>query len=379
MKAMRLIVAVVLTAFLVVSFSAPVFAQAGKEPVRIGVFLPMTGGVASYGQMEWAGIQVANQMKPTVLGRPVELILVDEKSDRIEAANAVDRLISRNRVHAIIGTATSSNTMAAAPIAEKARVPIVSPTATDPRVTQNRKYTFRVCFIDPFQGEVAARFAFNNLKARRAALLIDRAQDYCVDLANFFRNSFVKMGGRIVQTTYCQTGDQDFTAQLSAIMATKPDVLYLPNYYAEDALICKQAAELGMKVTIMSADGAQAPELIKIGGKAVEGFLLTGHFEKEGAATKLAKQYIRNYESRFKTDASGFDALGADAYFILIDAMERAKSAEGPKVRAALAKTRKFGGVSGVINIGEDGNAVKSMVILQVKDGKFRYLATVNP
>jgi len=378
MKSVKLSVAFVLIALLVASFSGPAFAQAG-DAVRIGVFLPMTGGVASYGQMEWAGIQMANRMKPRVLGRPVELILVDEKSDRIEAANAVDRLISRNRVHAIIGTATSSNTMAATPIAEKARIPIISPTATGPRVTQNRKYTFRVCFIDPFQGEVAARFAFNSLKARRAALLIDRAQDYCVDLANFFRKNFTKMGGKIVQTTYCQTGDQDFMAQISAIMATRPDILYLPNYYAEDALICKQAAELGMRIPIMSADGAQAPELIKIGGKAVEGFLLTGHFEKEGAATKLAKQYLRNYEGKFKMEASGFDALGADAYFVLLNAMERAKSVEGPRVRAALAKTRKFEGVSGVINIGEDGNAVKSMVILQVKNGKFRYLATVNP
>ncbi|MFB3926505.1 MAG: ABC transporter substrate-binding protein [Syntrophales bacterium] len=368
-----------LSVFILFSIGGPAFSQAKKEPVRIGVFLPMTGGVASYGQMEWAGIQVARDMKPTVLGRTVELFLVDEKSDRIEAANAVDRLISKNRVHAIIGTATSSNTMAGSAIAEKAKIPIVSPTATDPRVTQNRKYTFRVCFIDPFQGEVAARYAYQSLKARRAALLIDRAQDYCVDLAKFFEDSFKKQGGKIVQKTYCQSGDQDFTAQLSAIMSSRPDILYLPNYYTEDALICKQAVELGLKVPIMSADGAQAPELIKIGGKAVEGFMLTGHFEKEGATTKLARRFIRNYESKYKTDASGFDALGADAYFVLMNAIERAGSTDGQKIRAALASTRKFEGVSGVINIGENGNAIKSMVILQVRDGKFRYVATVNP
>ena len=242
-----------------------------QDTIRIGVFLPMTGGVASYGQMEWAGIKAAREMKPAVLGKQVELFLVDEKSDRIEAANAVERLISKNSVHAIIGSATSSNTMAGGAIAEKAGIPLVSPTATDPRLTRNRRYLFRVCFIDPFQGEIAARYAYDSLKARRAAIIIDRAQDYCVDLANEFKKNFTKKGGKIVLTTDCQSGDQDFTAQLSAVMASKPDLLYLPNYYTEDALICKQAAELGLRVPVLSADGAQAPELITIGGKIGRG------------------------------------------------------------------------------------------------------------
>jgi len=367
----------------IIAFSAALAAafscSKASDTVKIGVFLPMTGGVASYGQMEWAGIRTANEIKPTVLGKKVELILVDEKSDKIEAANAVSRLIKKDKVVAIIGTATSGNTMAGASIAEEAKVPIISPTATDPRVTQNRKYIFRVCFIDPFQGAVAAKYAFENLKARRAALLIDQAQDYCVDLANFFKQDFVKFGGTIVSSTFCQSGDQDFTAQLSAIKASKPDILYLPNYYTEDALVCKQAAELGLKIPILSADGAQAPELISIGGKAVEGFTFTGHFAKEGATTTLAKQYIQAYEAKNKTEASGFDALGADAYFVLLDAIERAKSTEGPKIREALASTKNFAGVSGVLSIGEDGNAKKGMVMLHVKDGKFRYLTTINP
>jgi len=365
----------VLSAALAAAFSC----SKSSDTVKIGVFLPMTGGVASYGQMEWAGIRTANELKPTVLGKKVELVLVDEKSDKIEAANAVSRLIKKEKVVAIIGTATSGNTMAGASIAEEAKVPIVSPTATDPRVTQNRKYIFRVCFIDPFQGAVAAKYAFENLKSRRAALLIDQAQDYCVDLANFFKQDFVKMGGTIVSSTFCQSGDQDFTAQLSAIKSSRPDILYLPNYYTEDALVCKQAAELGLKVPILSADGAQAPELISIGGKAVEGFTFTGHFAKEGATTALAKQYIQAYESKNKTEASGFDALGADAYFVLVDAIERAKSTEGPKIREALASTKDFAGVSGVLSIGEDGNAKKGMIMLHVKDGKFRYLTTILP
>jgi branched-chain amino acid transport system substrate-binding protein len=170
--------------------------------------------------------------------------------------------------------------------------------------------------------------------------------------------------------------DQDFTAQLSAIMAAKPDVLYMPNYYTEVALSCRQAVELGLNVPIFSADGAQAEELISIGGKDVEGVIFIGHFAKEAAASELAKQYIETYEKDTGKDASAFDALGADAYFILLDAVERAKSFEGPKIREALASTKDFPAVSGSINIGEDGNAVKDAVLIHVKDGKFRYLAT---
>ncbi|MCX5851661.1 MAG: ABC transporter substrate-binding protein [Deltaproteobacteria bacterium] len=364
---------------LMVCVSSPAFAADKDDTVRIGIFLPMTGGVAAYGQMEYAGIQAANKIKPTVLGKKVELFLVDTKSDKIEAANAVDRLIKKNNVHAIIGEAISGNTIAGAPIADKAKIPMVSPTATNPLVTQNRQYIFRVCFIDPFQGEMAAKYVYDNLGSRKAAILVDIAQDYCVGLANFFAKSFILKGGKIVATTYCQTGDQDFTAQLSSIMAQKPDILYIPNYYAEVALACKQAAEIGLNVPVFSGDGAQAPELIQIGGKDVEGVVFTGHFEKKAASTELAKKYIAMYEKETGKEASGFDALGADAYFVILDAMERAKSINGTKVRDALANTKNFQAISGTINIGADGNAVKSLVLIQVKNGNFTYLDTVNP
>jgi branched-chain amino acid transport system substrate-binding protein len=362
---------------LVFCFAGPTFAAKGT--VKIGVYLPMTGPVAAYGQMEWAGVQTANKLMPKVLGKKVELFLVDTKSDKIEAANAVDRLIKKNKVHAIIGEAISGNTLAGGPIADKAKKPMVSPTATNPPVTQNKTYVFRVCFIDPFQGEAAATYAYDTLGAKKAAILVDIAQDYCVGLANFFAKSFIKKGGKVVATAYCQTLDQDFTAQISAIMAAKPDVLYMPNYYTEVALACKQAVELGLNVPIFSADGAQAPELIKIGGKDVEGIIFIGHFAKEAAATDLAKKYIETYEKDTGKEASAFDALGADAYFVLMDAIKRAKSVKGVNIRAALASTKNFNAVSGIINIGEDGNAVKSAVLQHVKDGKFKYMATLNP
>ena len=363
---------------LAVSLPAPAFSQAKADTIKIGVFLPMTGGVAAYGQGSWQGIQVARDMKPTILGKKVELVLVDDKSDKIEAANAVTRLVEKEKAVAIIGSSISGNTMAGGPIAEKAGVPVVSPTATNPLVTQGKKYIFRVCFIDPFQGEMAAKYAYETLKKRRAALIIDKAQDYCVGLADFFEKSFTKLGGQIVAKTYCQTGDKDFTAQISAIKAKNPDVLYMPNYYTEVALSMKQAKDLGLNIPVISGDGAQDKALLDIGKQYVEGLMFTGHFEKEAATTPLAKKFIPVYEKKFGKVGT-FDVMGADAYFVLADAIERAKSTEGAKIRAALANTKNFKGISGTINIGEDGNAVKSLVIVQVRGGDFRYVATVDP
>jgi branched-chain amino acid transport system substrate-binding protein len=366
----------VLTAFL---FVAGVATGSAQETIKIGAYLPMTGAVASYGQMEWAGLQIANEMQPTVLGKKVELVLVDTKSDKIEAANAVSRLVEKDKVVGILGEAISGNSMAGNPISEAAKIPTVSPTATNPLVNQGKKYAFRACFIDPFQGEVAARFAINELKAKTAAVIIDIAQDYCVGLANFFVKEYVKLGGKVLSTTYIQTGDQDFSAQLSAIQANKPDIIYAPNYYTEDALLAKQARDLGLTMPVLTGDGAQADPLIEIGGKAVENMYFTGHFHKQAAATERAKEYIKRFEEKFKKEADAFGALGADSYFLLLDAIQRAGSTDGIKIRDALADTKNFAGVSGIITMGENGNPIKSMVINKVEGGKFVYVTTVNP
>lgn len=349
------------------------------DTIKLGAYLPMTGAVAAYGQMEWDGIQIAKEMEPKVLDKPIDVVLVDTKSDKIEAANAVTLLVEKEKVSGIIGEAISGNTMAGNPISEAAKVPSVSPTATNPLVNQGKEYAFRACFIDPFQGEVAARFAQKELKAQTAAVVIDIAQDYCVGLGNFFVKEFVKNGGKIVSTTYIQTGDQDFSAQLSAIQAAKPDVIYAPNYYTEDALMAKQARDLGIKAPILTGDGAQADALIEIGGAAVEGMYFTGHFHKEAATTERAKEYIKLYEKKFNKEADAFGALGADAYFLLVDAIKRAGSTDPIKVREALAKTKDFQGVSGLITMGPNGNPIKSMVINKVANGKFAYVTTVNP
>lgn len=356
-------------------FSRPVLAQ---SDIRLGVYLPMTGGVAAFGKMEWAGIQVANSMEPEVLGKKVDLVLLDTKSEQIEASNVVSLFVEM-KVAGIIGEAISANTMAGNPISEKAHIPSVSPTATNPLVTQGKKYAFRACFIDPFQAEVAARFVRNDLKAKTAVLIIDHSQDYSVGLGNFFAKEFEKLGGKIVSKTFILTGDQDFSAQLSSIQASKPDLIYAPIYYTEDALLAKQARDLGINTPIVTGDGAQADQLIQIGGKAVEGMYFTGHFHKDAATTERAKKFKKLYEAKYKEEISAFSALGADAYFLLVDAIKRAGSTEGPKVRDALAGTKDLQGVSGSLTMGPDGNPIKSVVIDKVEKGKFVYVTTVTP
>jgi len=349
-------------------------------PNAIGGFLPMTGAVAAYGQDAKAGIEIAMEMKPEVLGKKLNFVIADTKSDKIEAANAMSRLIEKDKVFAVIGEMISGDTMAGAPIAEKAMIPVVSPTATNPLVTQDKKYIFRVCFIDPVQGDIAAKYAFNTLKAKKAALIVDKSQDYCVGLAKFFKDAFTKLGGQIVAETFCVTEDKDFSAQLSTIKPTAPDVIYAPNYYSPVALFTKQARELGVKAPVLAGDGAQADELIQIGGKEVEGVAFTGHFHPQAATTDLAKDWMARFEKKYPgKQPNAFHALGADAYFVLLDAITRANSMKGENIRAALATTKDFSAISGKLSIGEDGNAVKPMVINVVKNGKFEYLTTVNP
>lgn len=349
------------------------------DTIKIGGLQAMTGSVAAFGQDTWNGILLAQEMMPNVLGKKVELVLVDSKSDKIETANAASRLIEKDKVIAILGENTSGDTMAATPIAEKAKIPMVASTATNPMVTQGKKYIFRTCFIDPYQGEIAAKYAFNELKARNAALIVDKSQDFSVGLAKYFRDAFTKLGGKIAVETYCVTEDKDFSAQISTIKAANPDVIYEPIYYSPIALFTKQARELGMKTPVLACDGAMADELIQIGGKEVEGLAFTGHFHPQGATSKLGKDFIARFKAKYNVEPNGFHALGADSYFVLIDAINRAKSTDGAKIRQALATTKDFEAISGKISIGEDGNAKKPMVIMQVMNGKFEYLTTVTP
>ena len=347
--------------------------------IKIGLYLPMTGSAAAMGQMVWEGVQVAHKLQPQVLGQPVELVLVDTRSDRIEAANAVSRLIEKDKVAAIIGEVISSDTLAGVPIAERAAIPNISPTATSPLVTQNRTYAFRAAYVDDLQGKVAARFAWENLKARRVAVLIDQAQDYCVGMANFFKEEFQRRGGQIVSTSYIQTGDQDFSAQISALKGGNPDLIYAPNYYSEVALLAKQLQDLGVKIPVLTGDGAQVPELVTIGGPAVDGMYFTALFHRQGATTETGRKFMQAYESTYKKPLDGFAALGGDGYFLLTAAMTRAGGVDGPKVAQALAATKDFAGVTGIITMGPNHNPIKGVTVIKVEKGQFVYQTTINP
>jgi branched-chain amino acid transport system substrate-binding protein len=347
--------------------------------IKIGLYLPMTGPAAAMGQMVWEGVQVAHQLQPRVLGQPVQLVLVDTRSDRIEAANAVSRLIESDKVAAIIGEVISSDTLAGVPIAERAGIPNISPTATNPLVTQHRRFAFRACFVDNLQGRVAARFAWENLKARKVAVLIDQAQDYCVSLAKFFMQEFRRRGGQIVSISYIQTGDQDFTAQISALKATHPDLIYAPNYYAEDALLAKQLQDLGLKTHLFTADGAQVPELLSIGGPAVDGMYFTAHFHRQGTKSPVARKFLAAYEGTYHKPLDAFAALGGDSYAMLMGAFARAGVTDGARVAPALAGLKDFPGVTGAITMGPDHNPIKGVVIIKVEKGKFVYQTTINP
>jgi len=221
------------------------------EPILIGVYLPMTGAAASYGESTWNGIKAANEMKPQVSGREIRLILADTKSDKKEAPNAVESLIRKDKVSAIIGEAFSGPSMAAGPIGEKHEIPMISPTATNPLVTVGRKYYFRACFTDPFQAEIAAMLAAMNLRAKNAVVIVDITHEYCLGLGNYFASSFTKLGGKVLYTTYIKTGDKDFRSELTQAKAAKADLIYAPDYYTEVALLAKQAKELGLNIPIL--------------------------------------------------------------------------------------------------------------------------------
>ena len=248
-------------------------AEAG--PVKIGVYLPLTGQNAFGGQLELEGVRLAHKEMPTVLGRPVDLVVVDNKSDKVEAANAVKRLVERDKVVALIGTYGSSLAMAGAEVAEKAKVPGVGTSCTNPLVTQGKKYYFRACFIDPYQGAAAATYAYENLGLKKAAVLMDMTNDYAVGLSSFFTRSFKKLGGEVVANLKYSSGDQDFTAQLTELISKKPDIVFMPAYFAEGAIIMKQARELGATFVLMGGDAMDNPDTVKIAGKAAEGFMQT--------------------------------------------------------------------------------------------------------
>ncbi len=352
------------------------------EQITIGVYEPMTGSQAAGGELTMMGVNLAYKQVPEVLGVPIRLVLVDNRSDKAEAATAVQRLIEQEGAIAIIGSYGSSNSMAGGEVAERAGIPVMGCSPTNPLVTQGKDYYFRACFIDPFQGRVMAKYAVEELGVETVAIIQDVAQDYSVGLASFFREAFIELTGGpegIVAFTSYQTGDQDFTAQLGSVMAANPDAIYAPGYFGDGALLAKQARELGYEGYIMGGDGWEAPELIEIGGSAAEGLLLSTHYHPDAQLSPASAPFVEAFEAEYGERPSAFAALGYDAYMLVIDAIERANSFDPKAIRDAMAATENFPGVTGTITLDENGDAVKDAVILKVENGEFVYVTTVSP
>lgn len=353
-----------------------------SDVIKIGVFEPMTGANAAGGEMTVEGIELAHEKIGEVLGKKVELVILDNKSEKVDAANAASKLIDKDKVVAIIGSYGSSLSMAAGDIVKTGKVPAVGCSPTNPLVTLDNDYYFRVCFIDPFQGTVMANYAFNELRAKKAAIIQDVQQDYSIGLSKYFVDAFVKLTGdanSIVATTSYNTGDQDFSAQLTNVKGLNPDVIFAPGNYGESALLIKQARDLGIDIPILGGDTWESPEFLSIGGSAVEGVVYSTHFTAESPVTPASDEFLKEYKAKFNKEANAFAALGYDAYMVIIDAIEKAGVADPIAIRDKIAATTDFVGATGIITLDENGDAVKSAVINQVKDGQFIYLTTVEP
>ena len=374
----------VLTAAVLGLFSCTAFAE---NVVKIGVFEPLTGANAAGGAEELDGIRLAQGLYPTVKtgGKEYKVVLAiaDNKSDKVEAANAAQSLVDRDKVNVILGSWGSGLSMAAGPIFLGAKVPAIGLSCTNPLVTKGNPYYFRVCFIDPFQGTVMATYARKNLNAKKAVLIREVSNDYSVGLAKFFTDSFVKLTGdkgAIVGTLNYNTGDQDFSAQLTQIKSLKADVIFAPGNYTESALVIKQARELGIKLPFLGGDTWEIAEFIKVGKTAVEGAVLSTFFDNDAPLTPNSKTFIIEYKKKYNKVPSGTAVLGYDGYLLALDAIKRAGSIDTTKIRNAIAATNKFPGASGYVTFNAASNdPVKSAVIKEVKGGKFTFKTTVNP
>ncbi len=368
---------------------AAAFAVAGcssqsgsSDVIKIGVFEPLTGANGAGGADEYEGIKLANKMFPTVLGKKVVLVAVDNKSDKVEAANAATVLVQKEKVNAVLGSWGSSLSMSGGPIFAEAKTPAVAISATNPNVTKGNEYYFRVCFLDPFQGTVNAHYAFKTLNAKKVAIIREVSNDYSVGLAKFFVDEFVKLAGdpaAIVATSDYNTGDQDFSAQLTNIKKFEPDVIFAPGNYTESALIIKQARALGMKAQFLGGDTWDVAAFLEVGGAAVEGATFSTFFANDVPINKSSEVFLKAFREEFKKEPAAVAALGYDAYRVVLDAITRANSAEPQKIRDALAQTKDFEGSAGSITINAERNADKDAVFKTVKAGKFAFLTTVKP
>ena len=354
---------------------------AAAEVITIGVFEPLTGANSGGGVDEYQGVRLANKQFPEVLGKKVRLAIADNKSDKHEAARVATFLVQKERVNAVIGSWGSVLSLAAVPIFADARIPAVAATATNPAVTRNNDYYFRICFLDSFQGTASARYAFETLKARKAAIIREVPSNYSVSMTRHFVDEFIRLTDNpasIVFTSSYNIGDRDFTAQLTHIKYLKPDVIFAPGHYTESALVIKQARALGITALFVGGDTWDTNAFLAAGGLAVEGVVMSAFFSSDVPINPTSEVFLKSFRDEYQKEPSAIAALGYDAYLVILDAIRRANSAEPGKIRDALAQTRDFEGAAGYITINAEHNADKSVVFKTIKDGQFVFLKTVK-
>ncbi len=355
--------------------------QTNENEILVGEYSSLTGTTATFGQSTHRGLSMAvdeTNLAGGILGKKIKLITEDTQSKPEEAAMAVTKLIFRDRVCAIIGEVSSSRSLAAAPICQDNGVPMVSNASTNPEVTRKGDYIFRVCYIDPFQGEILAKFAYNSLGCRRVAILKDVKNDYSVGLAQYFAEKFQELGGQITGEQAYSEGDTDFKAQLTAVKGAEPDAVIVPGYYTEAALIVKQARELNMQMPFIGGDGWDSAKLVEIGGAAMDNTFFSTAYSADDPKP-VVQDFVKSYRAIYNESPDAFAVLGYDAGKLLFDAIGRAGNTKGENLRDALAATKNFPGVSGVITIDAERNAQKSIVIIAVSEGQMKFRETINP
>jgi branched-chain amino acid transport system substrate-binding protein len=353
----------------------------GGDTIKIGEFASLTGKEATFGQMSHHGTELAIEeinAAGGVLGKKIRLVYEDDQSKAGEPATVVKKLISRDRVIAVLGEVASSRSMEAAPTCQQYKIPMISPSSTNVKLTEMGDYIFRVCFTDEFQGKLLSNFAKRTLKAARIAVMTDVKSDYSVGLSRDFMAPFTAGGGTIVAEQTYNGGDKDFKGQLTAIKGASPEAIIVTGYYTDVGLIVKQARQLGITIPLFGGDGWESSKLIEIGGADVEGTYFSTHFSPE-AKSPAIETFVRKFRGKYGELPDAMAALGYDSAMVLAAAIRRAGTTEGSKLRDAIAATRDHEGITGKITLDEKRNAAKPAVILTVKDGEFKYLETVTP
>lgn len=357
---------------------------AATGDILVGFYGSLTGDGASFGQSSREGAELAldevNKAGGLLGGRQLKLLAEDDQSKPEEASSAVTKLVTQDKVVAVIGEVASRRTLAAAPVAQRYQVPMISPASTNERVTAVGDYIFRVCFIDPFQGEVLAKFAYNDLKARKVAILKDIQQDYSVGLTESVLTTFRKLGGTVSDPVSYSSGDSDFRAVLTQIRSQKPDAIFATGYYSEAAIIVRQARELGMTMPILGGDG-WVGEPLKNGREALKNTFISDHYSGDNP-DPVVQTFVKAYRAKFNREPDSIAALGYDSIKVLADGITRAQSTDGPKLRDALA-TANVAGVTGQLKMNAKRDVDKPAVVNEVTfvngEVRFVYKATVNP